>query len=265
MKGRILIVAGSDSGGGAGIQADIKTVTALGGYAATAITALTAQDTRDVHGVVGVEPAFIRKQMEVVLADIGADAVKLGMLHDKAVIEAVCDVLESAPEIPVVTDPVMVAKGGARLLSEDAVDVLRRRLLPLSRIVTPNVPEAEVIVEASITDAAGRRAAADRILALGAGAALLKGGHMEGDTVVDMLCTPDGEHLFEYPRIYTDQTHGTGCSLASAVATGIAQGLDLQQSVQRATDYVHEAIRRAPGYGAGHGPLDHGHTMRADA
>ncbi len=174
MKGRVLIVAGSDSGGGAGVQADIKTVTALGGYAATAITALTAQDTRDVHGVVGVEPAFIRKQMEVVLADIGADAIKLGMLHDKAVIEAVCDVLESVPDIPVVADPVMVAKGGARLLSEDAVDVLRRRLLPLSRIVTPNVPEAEVIVEAPITDDAGRRAAAGRILALGAGAALLR-------------------------------------------------------------------------------------------
>lgn len=262
MKGRVLIVAGSDSGGGAGIQADIKTVTALGGYAATAITALTAQDTRDVHGVVGVDPAFIRKQMEVVLADIGADAIKLGMLHDKAVIEAVCEVLEAVPDIPVVTDPVMVAKGGAKLLSEDAVDTLRRRLMPLSRIVTPNVPEAEVIADMSIADDAGRRAAAARILALGAGAALLKGGHMEGDTVVDMLCTAEGELLFEHPRLYTDQTHGTGCTLASAIATGIAQGLDLRESVQRATDYVHEAIRRAPGYGAGHGPLNHGHTIQ---
>jgi len=265
MKGRVLIVAGSDSGGGAGIQADIKTVTALGGYAATAVTALTAQDSRDVHGVVGVEPAFIRQQMEVVLADIGADAIKLGMLHDKAVIDAVCGVLESVPEIPVVVDPVMVAKGGARLLSEDAVDVLRSRLLPLARLATPNVPEAEAIAGIPIRDDAGRRAAAERILALGSEAVLLKGGHLEGDSVVDMLCTPDGEHFIEHPRLHTGQTHGTGCTLASAIATGIARGLALRRSAQRAADYVHEAIRRAPGYGAGHGPLDHGHTIRADA
>ena len=265
MKGRVLIVAGSDSGGGAGIQADIKTVTALGGYAATAITALTAQDTRDVHDVVGVEPGFIRKQMEVVLADIGADAVKLGMLHDRPVIETVCTVLQDAAAgIPVVADPVMVAKGGARLLSEDAVETLRRRLLPLARIVTPNIPEAEVITGMSINDESDGRDAAARILAMGAAAVLLKGGHMEGDTVTDLLVTANHSHVFEHPRIETTSTHGTGCTLASAIATGIAQGRDLQQAVGRAIAYVQEAIRRAPGYGSGHGPLDHGHTVRAE-
>lgn len=260
-----MIVAGSDSGGGAGIQADIKTVTALGGYAATAITALTAQDTRDVHGVVGVEPDFIRKQMEVVLADIGADAIKLGMLHDGPVIEAVCDVLENdAAGIPVVADPVMVAKGGARLLSEGAVETLRNRLLPLSRLVTPNIPEAEVITGLSISDHDAERDAAGKILALGAQAVLMKGGHMAGETVTDSLFTAADSHVFRHPRIDTTSTHGTGCTLASAIAAGIAQGRDLKDAVERAIDYVQEAIRRAPGYGSGHGPLDHGHTMRAD-
>jgi len=262
MKGRVLIVAGSDSGGGAGIQADIKTVTALGGYAATAITALTAQDTRDVYEVVTIEPRFIRKQMEVVLGDIGADVIKLGMLHDKAVIAAVCDVIESfAVDIPVVTDPVMVAKGGARLLSEDAVEMMRRRLLPLSTIVTPNVPEAEVLADMRIREADDGRRAADRIMELGAGAVLLKGGHMEGDTVIDLLLMHRGSETFEHPRIDTASTHGTGCTLASAIATGVAQGLGLHSAVKRAIDYVQEAIRRAPGYGAGHGPLNHGHTV----
>jgi hydroxymethylpyrimidine/phosphomethylpyrimidine kinase len=265
MKGRVLIVAGSDSGGGAGIQADIKTVTALGGYAATAITALTAQDTRDVHEVVGIAPDFIKKQMEVVLDDIGADAIKLGMLHDTPVIDAVCDVIESSARgIPVITDPVMVAKGGARLLSDDSTDTLRRRLLPLSRVVTPNIPEAEVISEMSIDDEESGRRAAGRILSLGAGAVLLKGGHLEGDQVVDLLITAEGIKTFEHPRIRTTSTHGTGCTLASAIATGVAQGMKLDAAVERAIEYVQEAIRRAPGYGAGHGPLDHGHTVRCE-
>jgi len=261
MKGRVLIVAGSDSGGGAGIQADIKTVTALGGYAATAITALTAQDTRDVYGVVGVEPEFIRKQMEVVLDDIGADVIKLGMLHDKAVIETVCEVLESVPAIPVVADPVMVAKGGARLLSEGAVEILRTRLLPLASVLTPNVPEAGVIAGVSITNEATRRAAAERILELGARAVLLKGGHLEGEKVRDLLLAPGIDEVFERCRIHTGQTHGTGCTLASAVATGVAQQMALRAAVDRAIDYVHEAIRLAPGYGRGHGPLNHAHTL----
>jgi len=262
LKGRVLIVAGSDSGGGAGIQADIKTITALGGYAATAITALTAQDTLNVHEVVPVDAAFVRRQMQVVLDDIGADAIKLGMLHDKACIEAVCGILENAArEIPVVTDPVMVAKGGARLLSEEAVDTLKIRLLPLSRLVTPNIPEAEAIAGVAVRDDAGRRAAAERILELGPGAVLVKGGHLEGETVSDLLVSAQGSRVFEHPRIDTTSTHGTGCTLASAIAAGIAGGLGLEASVAAGIDYVHEAIRRAPGFGAGHGPLDHTHTI----
>lgn len=263
MTGRVLIVAGSDSGGGAGIQADIKTVTALGGYAATAVTALTVQDTRNVYDVLGIEPDFIRRQMEVVLEDIGADAIKLGMLHDKAVIDAVCGVVEtSAQDIPLIVDPVMVAKGGARLLSEDAVESVRTRLLPLAAVVTPNLPEAGAIADMAIRDETQRREAAARILAHGARAVLLKGGHMEGDTVVDLLATPDGVETFEHPRIRTNHTHGTGCTLASAIATGIAQGMALRDAAGRAIDYVHEAMRHAPGYGAGHGPLDHGYRLR---
>lgn len=263
MKGRVLIVAGSDSGGGAGLQADIKTVTALGGYAAAAVTALTAQDTLSVHEVVGVPPAFVRRQMEVVLADLGADAIKLGMLHDDSVIDAVCDVIETeAAGIPVVTDPVMVAKGGSRLLARDGLQMLRGRLLPLSAIVTPNIPEAEAIAAMPIRDEADRRRAAERILDLGVGVVLLKGGHMEGDTIADLLVSREGVETFEHPRIHTTSTHGTGCTLASAVATGLAQGLAPGDAVQRAVDYVHEAIRSAPGYGAGYGPLDHGHTLR---
>lgn len=265
-RGRVLIVAGSDSGGGAGIQADIKTVTVLGGYAATAVTALTAQDTRGVHGVVGVAPEFIRRQMELVLEDIGADAIKLGMLHEAPVIEAVCEVLErAAPDIPMVLDPVMVAKGGARLLSGDAVEALRRRLLPRACLVTPNLPEAEVLAGMAVGDAASGRQAAARILDAGAAAVLLKGGHMGGDTVHDLLVTAGGCRRFEHPRIHTTSTHGTGCTLSSAIATGIAQGHELSDAVERAINYVQEAIRRAPGYGAGHGPLDHGHPLRGPA
>ncbi|MDH3692118.1 MAG: bifunctional hydroxymethylpyrimidine kinase/phosphomethylpyrimidine kinase, partial [Gammaproteobacteria bacterium] len=213
MKGRVLIVAGSDSGGGAGVQADIKTVTALGGYAATAITALTAQDTRDVHEVVAIEPRFIRRQMEVVLEDIGADAIKLGMLHDTSVIAAVCEVIEAlASDIPVIVDPVMVAKGGARLLTDDAVTALRHRVLPLATVVTPNVPEAEVIAGLTINDRQSMQQAATKICELGARAVLLTGGHMEGDMVEDLLVTPEGSETFANPRIRTMQTHGTGCT-----------------------------------------------------
>lgn len=265
MKGRVLIVAGSDSGGGAGIQADIKTVTALGGYAATAVTALTAQDTREVHEVIGIDPEFIRLQMEVVLDDIGADAIKLGMLHDEPVIRAVCEVIEDrAHGIPVVTDPVMVAKAGARLLSEGSVEALRMHLLPLSAVVTPNVPEAEALAAMSMGDEDSRRAVAEKILRMGAAAVLLKGGHAQGDTVVDLLLTRQGLETFEHPRIDSTSTHGTGCTLASAVATGIAQGLDTNSAVRRAIDYVQEAIRLAPGYGTGHGPLNHAHTVGGD-
>ncbi len=263
MKGRVLIVAGSDSGGGAGIQADIKAVTALDAFAMTAVTALTAQNTQGVHGVVGVDPAFIRQQMAVVLDDLGADAIKTGMLHSVPVIEAVCDELAVRARIPLVADPVMVAKGGHPLLQPDAVETLKARLLPLATVITPNLPEAEVLVGRPIRDVAGMRDAADALRALGVPAVLLKGGHLEGDTVTDLLVTADGAEEFADPRIATRHTHGTGCTLASAIAAGLAQGMALRDAVLRARFYVRAAIASAPGYGAGHGPLDHAVTFDA--
>ena len=262
-RGRVLICAGSDSGGGAGIQADIKAVTALGGFAMTAITALTAQNTRGVFGVMGVEPAFIRKQMEVVLDDIGADCVKTGMLHDSKVIDAVAATLaEKAPGTPLVVDPVMVAKGGQSLLQEEAVDTLRRRLLPLATLLTPNLPEAEALTGGRITDVAAMERAGETLRRMGAGAVLVKGGHLAGPILHDVLVTSAGVHVFEGERIETPHTHGTGCTLASAIACGIAQGLALRDAVARARAYLLEAIRTAPGLGSGHGPVNHAHTVR---
>ena len=263
MKGRVLIVAGSDSGGGAGIQADIKTVTALGGYAATAITALTAQDTTGVHGVCPVPIDFIRRQMEVVLADIGADCIKTGMLHNAEVIEAVTGVIEQhAPGIPVVVDPVMVAKGGAALLDPDATTALKSRILRAASVITPNLPEAVVLTGLTIEDLDGMTRAGDALLAMGARAVVLKGGHLPGAEVHDLLVTPDGNEVFSAPRMDTRHTHGTGCAMASALATGLAQGMSLRNSLARAQSYVHDAIRSAPGIGSGHGPIDHGHTVK---
>jgi len=264
MRGRVLIVAGSDSGGGAGIQADIKTVTALGGFAMTAITALTAQNTLGVHGVLPIAPDFIARQMEVVLDDLGADAVKTGMLHDSDVIRTVADMLAAkAPDVPLVCDPVMIAKGGHALLVESAVDALRRVLLPRAAVLTPNLPEAETLLGRPIADVAAMEEAAVALRRLGPAAVLLKGGHGAGEEVVDVLADGHGIHHFRSRRITTRHTHGTGCTLASAIASGIAQGMEVRAAVARARDYVQEAIRRAPGYGAGHGPLDHGYTMRA--
>lgn len=263
MNGRVLIVAGSDSGGGAGIQADIKAVTALGGYAATAITALTAQNTRGVFGVVPIEPDFIRRQMELVLDDIGADCIKTGMLHDARVIETVADAIEAkAPAALLVVDPVMVAKGGERLLYPDAVEALRNRLVALATVVTPNLPEAEIITGMTIRDVEDMKQAALALVRLGAEVALVKGGHLEGPVVRDVLASPEGISVLEAPRIETRHTHGTGCTLASAIACGLAQGLPIAAAVSRARDYLREAIRTAPGYGGGHGPVNHGHTVR---
>jgi hydroxymethylpyrimidine/phosphomethylpyrimidine kinase len=262
MKGRVLIVAGSDSGGGAGIQADIKAVTALRGFAMTAVTALTAQDTMGVHGVMGVPPDFIRQQMAVVLDDLGADAIKTGMLHSVPVIEAVAAELAlRAPRLPLVADPVMVAKGGHPLLDPDAVATLKARLLPRAAVITPNLPEAEVLTGRPIRNEAGMHAAVDALRALGVPAVLLKGGHLEGGTVTDLLVTEAGTEAFVDPRIATRHTHGTGCTLASAIAAGLAQGMSLRDAVVRARAYVRAAIAAAPGYGAGHGPLDHGITF----
>jgi hydroxymethylpyrimidine/phosphomethylpyrimidine kinase len=262
MQGRVLVIAGSDSGGGAGIQADIKACAAMDAYSATAITALTAQDTLGVHGVHTVPPDFIRQQILLSLRDIGADAIKTGMLGDSATIEAVCAALEEAGQgIPLVADPVMVAKGGSNLLAADAVETLKRRLLPFASLLTPNIPEAEVLSGMAIAGLDDMRAAAEIMLRLGVPAVLLKGGHMEGPRLLDLLATVDGMEVFESQRIDSRHTHGTGCTLASAIAAGLAQGMDLRAAVLRGRAFVQAALRAAPGFGKGHGPLNHGVTI----
>lgn len=253
---RVLVIAGSDSGGGAGMQADLKTVMALGGYASTAVTALTAQDTLGVHGVHPVPQDFIRQQIILALADPGADAVKTGMLGDAATISTVADALTAAG-LPLVVDPVMVAKGGARLLEPAALDALVRRLLPMAAVITPNLPEAEALTGLSIRGVADMHEAAGCLLAMGVRAVLLKGGHADGAVVTDLLVSAAGTMVLERPRLDTRHTHGTGCTLASAVAVGLAAGMALGDAVARARDYVQAAIAAAPGIGAGHGPLGH--------
>lgn len=262
--GRVLIIAGSDSGGGAGVQADIKTVTALGGYAATAITAVTVQNTLGVTGVHPIPLDVIEAQARAVLSDIGADVIKTGMLGDAATVDLVARLLAEAG-VPAVIDPVMVAKGGASLLAGDAVAAVRERLIPHAALLTPNAPEAATLTGLIVETTDDLRRAGDVLLGAGARAVLMKGGHVAGERVVDLLLTPDGETAFEGERIDSRHTHGTGCTLASACATGLAQGLPLEVAVARAWDYVHEAMLQAPGFGAGHGPLDHGWPLRGRA
>ena len=254
----MLVLAGSDSGGGAGIQADIKTISALGGYAATAITAITVQNTLGVTGVHPVPVDIVEAQARAVLDDIGADAIKTGMLGDVAMVEAVARVLDSAPGIPAVIDPVMVAKGGASLLAQAAIGAVRTLMVPRAALLTPNAPEAAALTGLEVETTDDLRRAAEILLGLGARAVLMKGGHVGGERVVDLLITPQGETTFEGERIDTRHTHGTGCTLASACAAGLAQGLPLTEAVARAWSYVHGAMLHAPGFGAGHGPLDHG-------
>ena len=258
----MLVLAGSDSGGGAGIQADIKTITVLGGYAATAITAVTVQNTLGVTGVHPIPLDIIEAQARAVLDDIGADAFKTGMLGDAATVEVVARVLDSAKGTPAVIDPVMVAKGGASLLAGQAVGALKSLLIPRAALLTPNAPEAAALTGLVVETTDDLRRAGEALLEMGAHAVLMKGGHVEGERVVDLLITRLGETAFEGERIETRHTHGTGCTLASACAVGLAQGMSLTESVARAWNYVHEAMLRAPGFGVGHGPLDHGWVVR---
>ena len=262
MDGRVLIVAGSDSGGGAGIQADIKAVTALNGFAMTAITALTAQNTHGVHGIHPVNMTFVAQQMDVVLDDLGADCIKTGMLQSIEVIETVAGVLSArADGIPLVADPVMVAKGGAKLLDDGAHSALVSLILPHATVLTPNAPEAAALSGIDVQDEDGQQRAGEALLKHGVAAVLVKGGHIEGAEVVDLLVTPDETVRFSGPRIDSVNTHGTGCTLASAIAAGIAQGLTLHGAVARARQYVRAAILSAPGFGGGHGPLNHAVTF----
>ncbi|NBB15701.1 bifunctional hydroxymethylpyrimidine kinase/phosphomethylpyrimidine kinase [Caulobacter sp. SLTY] len=262
MRGRVLIIAGSDSGGGAGLQADIKAVTMLGGYAATAVTAITVQNTLGVTGVHPIPLEFVEAQARAVLDDIGADALKTGMLGDAATVAVAARIIDSAAGVPAVIDPVMIAKGGASLLDARAVEAVRTELIPRAALLTPNAPEAEALTGLPATTTDDLRRAGEALLRLGAKAVLMKGGHVAGERLVDILMTPEGETAFEAERIDTVHTHGTGCTLASACAAGLAQGMELTAAVARAWDYVHRAIETAPGLGSGHGPLDHGWPLR---
>ncbi len=256
---RVFVIGGSDSGGGAGIQADVKTITALGAYAASAVTAITAQNTTGVHRSQPVEASLVRAQIAAVLDDIGADAVKVGMLPTPDVVTAVADALASSiGRSPLVVDPVAYAGTGATLSPDAAREVSKAVLLPRAALITPNVPEAELLGARRIDDERGLRDAAQKLLLLGPGAVLVKGGHIEGASVTDVLATADGDvHVFTSPRIETRAGHGTGCTLASAIAVGLAEGCTLRDAVERGRDYVRRALLEAPGFGRGAGPLAH--------
>lgn len=258
---RALTVAGSDSGGGAGVQADLKTFAALGCYGLSVITALTAQNTVGVSAIYPLPARFVDEQMAAVLTDIGVDAVKIGMLHSPDIIRAVAENLERYRVPHVVLDPVMVAKSGDRLLQEEAVQAMRALLLPLATLITPNLPEAAVLLGRPVERREEMEAAARDLARLGPGAVLLKGGHLGGEDSPDLLYRRDDDRvtLFDAPRVRTGNTHGTGCTLSAAVAAGLARGLDLAGAVGRAKEYLSGALRAGAGYrlGAGHGPVHH--------
>ncbi|KHL19025.1 hydroxymethylpyrimidine/phosphomethylpyrimidine kinase [Mumia flava] len=255
----MLSIAGSDPSGGAGIQADLKTATALGVYGAAALTALTVQNTRGVTGIHGVPPAFVADQVRAVLDDLEVGAIKIGMLGTADVVDAVAEVL-AGTDVPVVLDPVMVATSGDRLVPEDAVEAIRDRLVPRATVVTPNVPEAAVLAGVAPARSVDDLGAASRALReAGAAAALVKGGHLGGPESVDVLADTAGVRAYASPRVATRNTHGTGCTLSSAIASGIASGLALRDAVGAAKDYLDGALDAGADLeiGHGHGPVDH--------
>jgi hydroxymethylpyrimidine/phosphomethylpyrimidine kinase len=259
-----LTIAGSDSSGGAGIQADLKTFAALGVYGASVITALTAQNTRGVSGIHVVPPPFITAQCDAVFGDLAVGAVKIGMVAERAAIEAVASGLQRWQPKHVVLDPVMVATSGDRLLAADAVDALRTKLVPLASIITPNLPEAAALLDLPLAASEAEIEAQGRkLLTLGCRAALIKGGHGQGSESVDYLIDANGVVALPAPRIATDNTHGTGCSLSSAIAAGLAKGEDLATSVRNAKTFVSGAIAAADRFsvGQGHGPVHHFHRF----
>jgi hydroxymethylpyrimidine/phosphomethylpyrimidine kinase len=255
---RLLIIAGSDSGGGAGIQADIKTASAFGIYAMTAVTAVTVQNTKGVKGVHAVPPAIVAEQIVATLSDIGADAIKIGMLGSAATVKAVTAALKKyAKKIPIVLDPVMVSTSGHKLLADGAVTAMTKELFPLAALVTPNIPEAKALAHLKSSRRQDAEAAARKLIAMGAAAALIKGGHTTSSTIDDVMVWKGGVEVYAFPRIKTKHTHGTGCTLSTAIACGLAEDWSLPLAVGKAREYVQAAIETAPGLGKGHGPLNH--------
>ncbi len=255
-----LTIAGSDSGGGAGIQADLKTFSALGVFGCSAISSLTAQNTLGVQGVYPIPPAFVQQQIHSVLSDINVGAIKTGMLATADIIAAVAKSLQAYPNIPFVLDPVMVATSGDRLLAEDAIETLIKQLIPAATLITPNLHEAAALLNQSVaTDVSGMQAQGEKLLALGAKAVLMKGGHTDGEQASDLLITSNGVEVFSAPRLHTKNTHGTGCTLASAIAAGLAKQLSLNEAVQQAKEYLHNALLHSEKLhiGQGSGPVHH--------
>jgi len=263
---RVLCIAGSDSGGGAGIQADLKTFSALGCFGMTAITAITAQNTTGVRAIHGVPPAMLRDQIDAVVEDIGVDAVKIGMLHAPDIVQTVAQAIARHQLRNVVFDPVMVATSGAKLITDEAIAVLVTELFPRALVITPNLDEAALLVDQPLCTPQDMALAAQRLLDMGARAVLLKGGHLNGDSVIDVLQVAGAEPLWmQAPRIATANTHGTGCTLSSAIAAYLALGLTLPQAVQQARDYVRGALLAGANVktGQGSGPLNHGFAPQA--
>ena len=252
-----LTIAGSDSGGGAGIQADLKTFAAHGVFGTSAVTAITAQNTLGVTAWQAMPADLVTAQIEAVAADFDLRAVKVGMLATAAIVEAVAAAIVELDLPDVVVDPVMVATGGDRLLDEDAIEAIKRELMPHTRVLTPNVPEAEALSGMGIASVDDMRSAARRILASGPRVVLVKGGHLTGPESVDVVVTAHESFELRRPRVETTSTHGTGCTLSSAIAANLALGLELRPALERAREYVDGAIRHAPGLGRGHGPLGH--------
>ena len=258
---RILSIAGSDSSGGAGVQADIKTITMLGGYAMTAITAITAQNSIGVQGIAALAPEIVAQQIASCVEDIGVDAVKIGMLHDAAIIAAVAEALGDV-DVPIVLDPVMIATSGAALIAPDAVAAMRAQLFPRAALITPNLPELSHLVGRPLASTQDMIDAAEELAEATGAAVLAKGGHMqdrgEGERIIDVLLAPGARAAaFDHARIDTRHTHGTGCTLSSAIATLLGHGQSLEHAVRLGRQFVIRAIEAAPGFGAGSGPLGH--------
>ena len=258
----VLVIAGSDPSGGAGIQADLKTLTSLGVYGMTAITALTEQNTRGVSGIFEIPLDFVIKQIDCCLTDIGANAIKIGMMHNVELINGVYEALKQneiigTEKIKIVLDPVMVAKGGHRLLKEDAVNSLKNFLKNTNPVLTPNIPEAEILTGMKINNLADMKTAGEKIIDLGANFVVLKGGHMNKPIMSDLLIGEEVLDQIETKKIETNNTHGTGCTMASALTAGLAKSLDIKEAFQKAHFYVNQAIITSPRFGNGHGPINH--------
>ena len=263
-KSKILIIAGSDSSGGAGIQADIKTVTALGSYAMTAITAITSQNTTGVNSIVPIPPKEVKKQILFTSRDIKPDAIKIGMLHSSEVIISVLNALKKIKVSKIVLDPVMIAKGGVRLINQKAIKTLEKKLIKKSYLITPNIPEAEILTKIKIKNLEDMIRGARILLKMGAKNVLMKGGHVKTKYVEDILLTKKGIKIFKNRRIKTHNTHGTGCTLSSAIATFLSCGKPLKKSCELGTKYVNQAIGSNINYGKGHGPINHLNSILID-